>query len=261
MFKHLVLHKPLAILDLETTGIDVQTASIVEIAIVKITPDLEREERCHRVNPGVPIPPAATAVHGITDADVANEPQFAALAADLRMFLDACDLCGFNLKRFDLRVLYAEFKRADLPLCLDGRAILDPMEMFHRREPRDLTAAVKFYCGREHRDAHSALADALAAAEILDAMLDRYADLPRSVADLHRHFKDPNAVDSENKFVQVEGQVQFNFGKKRGQPVDKVAQIDPGYLEWMLAQSFAEDTLTIVRNALHKVRARPTVLR
>src|SRR5262249_25999445 len=192
-----------------------------------------------------PIPAAATAVHGITDADVANEPTFATLAAELHTFLDDCDLCGFNLKRFDLRVLYAEFKRASLALNLVQRAILDPMEVFHLREPRDLSAAVRFYCGREHEGAHSAMADALATAEILDAMLDRYGDLPRTVAELHRQFLDPDAVDADRRFVRREGEIRFNFGKKRGQPVDEVARLDPGYLQWMLSENFADDTKTV----------------
>jgi DNA polymerase-3 subunit epsilon len=254
MLKHLVLHKPLAVLDLETTGLDIQTARIVEIGIVKLTCDLPPEKRHQRVNPGMPIPPEATAIHNISDADVANEPPFAALAGDLHTFLDDCDLCGFNLKRFDLRVLYSEFKHAGLAFDLDGRAIIDPMEVFHLREPRDLAGAVKFYCGRSHDHAHSAMADALATAEVLDAMLHRYDDLPRTVAELHRHFMDPNAVDADRRFVRKDGEIQFNFGKKRGQPVDAVARIDPEYLQWMLGQNFADDTKAIVQGALRKVQ-------
>ncbi len=253
MFKHLVLHKPLAILDLETTGTDPQTDRIVEIGILKVLPDGRAEHRNHRVNPGIPIPPAATAIHGIADADVANEPRFVQLAANLRAFLEGCDLCGFNIKRFDLRVLYVEFNRASLPLSLEGRAILDPMEIFHAREPRDLAAAVRFYCARcEHENAHAAFADVLAAAEVFDAMLGRYADLPRTVAGLHQHLKNPNAVDSAGNFTRVEGQLQFAFGKYRGQPLDAVARTKPDYLQWMLAQDFFDDTKAIVKDALRR---------
>src|SRR6266851_829664 len=152
MFKHLVLHKPLAILDLETTGTDPQNDRIVEIGILKALPDGRHQHYNRRVNPGIPIPSEAKAVHGITDADVADELRFEQLAPDLRAFLDDCDLCGFNLNRFDLRFLDVEFNRASQPLTLEGRAILDPMEIFHAREPRDLSAAVRYYCGREHED-------------------------------------------------------------------------------------------------------------
>jgi DNA polymerase-3 subunit epsilon len=254
MFKHLVLHKPLAILDLETTGTDTQNDRIVEIGILKVLPHGAQECRNHRVNPGVPIPPAATAIHGIADADVAQEPRFAQLAADLHSFLDGCDLCGFNLKRFDLRVLYVEFNRAGQPLSLEGRAILDPMEIYHAREPRDLAAAVRFYCGREHEDAHAASADALATAEVLDAMLVRYADLPRTVAGLNQHLKNPNAVDAAGNFVRVEGEIRFAFGKYRGRRLDAIAREKPDYLQWMLTQDFFDDTKALVNNALHPSR-------
>jgi DNA polymerase III subunit epsilon len=250
MFKHLVLHKPLVILDLETTGINPQTDRIVEISVLKAMPDGRQEQRTRRVNPCMPIPPDATAIHGIADADVANEPRFAQLAASLRRLLDGCDLCGFNLKRFDLPFLNAEFNRASLPLSLEGRAILDPMEIFHTREPRDLPAAVRFYCGREHENAHAAFDDALATAEVLDAMLGHYADLPRTVAGLHQHFKNPNAVDSAGKFIRVEDQIRFTFGPYRGQPLDAVARTDPGFLQWMLTRDFLDDTKAIVKNAL-----------
>jgi DNA polymerase-3 subunit epsilon len=255
MFKHLVLHKPLAFIDLETTGTDTQVARIVEISILKVLPDGRQKHHNHRVNPGIPIPPEATAIHGITDADVSNEPRFAQLAADLRTLLDGCDLCGFNLKRFDLRVLYLEFNRASQPLSLEGRAILDPMEIFHARERRDLAAAVHFYCGREHEGAHAASADVLATAEVLDAMLSRYTDLPRTVAGLDQHLKNPNAVDSAGHFVRFEGEIRFTFGKHRGQPLEAVARMKPDYLQWMLTQDFFDDTKAVVKEALRRSRS------
>src|SRR5690242_8632899 len=147
MLLNITLEKPLAVIDLETTGTDPQNDRIVEISILKILPDGRRRHRTRRLNPGIPIPPAATAVHGITDADVAGEPRFEQVAQGLLDFLDGCDLCGFNLKRFDLRVLYCEFARAGRRLPLEGRALVDPMEIFHRREPRDLNAAVRTYLG------------------------------------------------------------------------------------------------------------------
>jgi len=253
MFKNLTLERPLAVIDLETTGLNPQMDRIVEISVLKIHLAGERQHRTRRVNPGIPIPPEARAVHGIGDADVAGEPTFREIAAGLLAFLDSCDLCGYNLKKFDLRLLCAEFQRAGLTFPLDGRAVLDPLEIYHAMERRDLTSAVRFYLGREHHGAHSAAADVLATAEVLDAMLARYEDLPRTAAGLQLHFKDPNAVDSEGKFTRVEGQIRFNFGKFRGQLLEAVAQNDPGYLTWFLGQDFAEDAKRVVNEVLKQV--------
>jgi DNA polymerase-3 subunit epsilon len=257
---HLALIRPLAVFDLETTGTDVKTDRIVEISILKIPPAGTRRDRQHltrRVNPGRPIPVEASVVHGITDADVANSPPFAAIAGELLTFLDGADLCGFNIKRFDLQMLYNEVNRAGLTLAVEGRAIIDAMEIFHTYEPRDLSAAVRFYCGREHQRSHSAGGDVLATAEILDAMLERYTDLPRDVAGLHLRFRDPAAVDSNGFFVRVAGELRFAKGKHRGQPLDAVASASPDYLDWMLRETLFDDTKELVRQALSRSRARP----
>jgi DNA polymerase-3 subunit epsilon len=258
MLRNLTLERPLAILDLETTGTDPKADRIVEVSILKILPDGRHQQRTSRVNPGVPIPAGATAVHGITDADVADEPRFAELADELLAFLDGCDLGGFNLKRFDLQMLYTECTRAGRTLPLENRAVIDAMEIFHTREPRDLSAAVRFYCGRDHEGAHGAGADVLATAAVLDAMVARYDDLPRTVAGIHQHFKTPNAVDSSGHFTRGGGQIRFAFGKYRGQALDDVAARKPDYLEWMLTQTFFEDTKELVRQALARAcRGRP----
>jgi DNA polymerase-3 subunit epsilon len=255
MFKNLTLDRPLAVIDLETTGLDPQKDRIVELSVLKVSPRGRREQFTRRLNPGIPIPSEATAVHGICDADVAEEPHFEHVADSLLALLNGCDLCGFNLKRFDLRLLYAEFARVGRTLQLEGRALLDPMEIFHRCEPRNLTAAVRFYLGRDHAADHSAAGDVLATAEVLDAMLTRYVDLPRSVPALHQHFTDAGAVDPDGFFVRVEGQIRFAMGKHRGQPLDVIATTRPDYLEWMLAQSFFPDTKKLVRQALAAARA------
>jgi DNA polymerase-3 subunit epsilon len=255
MLTNISLERPLAVIDLETTGTDVKTDRIIEISVLKIWPDGQRTHRTRRLNPGKPIPPEATAVHGIADADVAGEPRFEQVADALMDFLGGCDLCGFNLKRFDLRMLYGEFSRAGRTLVLEGRAIIDPMEIFHRQEPRDLAAAVRTYLGREHKGGHSATADVLATAEVLNAMLTRYPELPRSVAGLHQHFMDADRIDSDGFFRRVQGEVRFLKGKHRGSPLASVASSDPGYLEWMLGQEFFEDTKVVVRDALATARA------
>jgi DNA polymerase-3 subunit epsilon len=255
MFKNLPLEKPLAVLDLETTGTDPQKDRIVEVGVLKIAPDGRQERRTWRINPGMPIPAEATAIHGISDADVAAAPRFEQVVDELLALLAGCDLCGFNLKRFDLRLLHVECGRAGRVLSLENRAIIDAMEIFHRYEPRDLAAAVRFYLGREHKGAHSAAADIEATAEVLDAMLARYADLPHSTAGLHQHFKEANAVDSSGCFIKVEGQLRFAFGKYRGQPLETIAATKPDYLEWMLAQAFFDDAKQLVREALARSRS------
>lgn len=256
MLTHITLERPLAVIDLESTGTDPQKDRIIEISILKIMPEGQPRHRTRRLNPGIPIPPAATAVHGISDTDVADEPQFAKLADGLLAFLDDCDFCGFNLKRFDLRMLYNEFARAGRTLSLESRALIDPMQIFHRYEPRDLAAAVRTYLGREHQSGHSAAADVRATAEVLNAMVHRYSDLPRTIAGLHQHFQDPDRMDSDGFFRRLEGEVRFVKGKHRGQPLRAVALSSPDYLEWMLGQDFFQDTKAIVMDAL--VAARTT---
>jgi DNA polymerase-3 subunit epsilon len=256
MLKNITLEKPLAVIDLETTGTDTQKDRIVEISVLKLFPNGKRVHHTRRLNPGVPIPPEATAIHNITDEDVADELRFEQIADALLRFLDGCDLCGFNLKKFDLRMLCCEFARAGRQLSLEGRAILDPMQIYHRHEPRDLGAAVRFYLNREHGSGHSAAADVLATAELLDAMVAHYSVLPRSVAALHQHFTDVDQLGSDGFFRKVGGEIRFVKGKKhRGEPLDIVAANDPAYLEWMLAQDFFEDTKAIVRRALTSARA------
>lgn len=254
MLNNITLEKPLAVIDLETTGTDPRKDRIVEISVLKILPDKEQIHRTRRLNPGMGIPAAATAIHGITDADVAGERRFEQVADSLLRFLEGCDLCGFNFKKFDLQMLYCEFARAGRKLTLEGRAIIDPMEIFHRYERRDLAAAVQMYLGRKHEGGHSADADVLATAEVLDAMLGRYTDLPRSAAGLHEHFADPSRIDSGGFFRMMEGQICFALGKHRGQPLEVIASAKRDYLEWMLNQDFFDDTKAIVRKALAAAR-------
>jgi len=261
MFANLTLERPLAILDLETTGTDPKADRIVEISVLKILPDGQRVQRTRCLNPGISIPAEATAVHGITDADVACEPRFEQVADALLVFLDGCDLCGFNLKRFDLRVLFCEFSRASRQLTLEGRAIIDPMEIFHRYEPRDLAAAVRTYLGHEHEDRHSAAADVLATVDVLDAMVTRYPDLPHSVAELHQRFVDANRIDSDGFFRRVEGEIRFVKGKHRGEPLQAVADTRRDYLDWMLTQTFFEDTKNVVREALARTKVWGRIVR
>ena len=184
MLKNIRLERPLVVLDLETTGKKVQTDRIVEISLLKLLPDGTNQIKTRRLNPGIPIPAEATAIHGITDADVANENSFRQIARSLAAYLEGCDLCGYNIWIFDLRMLVNEFKRAEVPFSVEGRHIIDPCRIFHKREPRDLRTALRFFCGMEHEGAHGAAADVLAALLVLDSQVERYEDLPLTVVEL-----------------------------------------------------------------------------
>jgi len=254
MFRHLKLSRPLAVIDLETTGVQPKTDRIVEISVLKLW-NGDRKHHTRRLNPEMPIPPEATVIHGIADADVANEKTFAQIAVDLERYLEDCDLCGFNLRRYDMRLLYAEFERVGIAWNLEGRAVLDPLEIYHEFEKRDLTAAVKFYLEREHEGAHGAEADVLATEELIDAMLQKYDDLPRTVGELSQRYSNPNKLDIEGKFIQIEGVVQFTFGKCRGQPLSAVASNDENYLRWLLKADFPDDAKAIIQKALDEVSA------
>lgn len=250
MFQNIALTKPFAIIDLETTGIDPSRDRIVEISVLKIFPDGRQLQRTRRINPGMPIPAAATAIHGIRDEDVASEATFEELAKALLIFLDGCDLCGYNLKKFDLRMLCCAFNRAGHKFDLEGRAVIDPMEIFYHYEPRNLAAAVKLFLGRDHEGGHSAAADVLATAQVLDAMVARYDDLPHDVDSLHQQFTDPDQVDSDGFFKRVEGEIRFAKGKHKDKPLVVVATSNPDYLIWMLGENFFEDTKSVIRAAL-----------
>jgi DNA polymerase III subunit epsilon len=251
MITNLSLDRPLAILDLETTGTDPANDRIVEISILKVTVEGEPDHRTLRVNPGMPIPAAATEVHGIRDEDVVGQPDFRAIAPTIIMFLDGCDLCGYNLVRFDLRMILAECQRVGLDFPMAGRRLIDPCRIFHMREPRDLSAALRVYCGREHVGAHGAAADVLATLAVLEAQLDRYDDLPRNVGDLHDHLRDPKAVDLGGMFARrADGAIEFAKGKCKGQLLGEIARTNPDYLQWMLRSDFFDDTKALAREAL-----------
>ena len=250
MIKNLILDRPLAIFDVETTGTDTQIDRIIEISVLKLAPGSEPDQRTRRINPGMPIPPAATQIHGIRDEDVAGMPPFRKLAPTILTFIEGCDLCGYNL-RFDLRMILAEYQRASIPFPINGRRLIDPCRIFFTREPRDLTAALRFYCGKEHDGAHGAEADVLATLAVLDAQIARYQDLPRTVGELHDHLRDPNAVDFGEMFTRrADGAIEFAKGKYKGQLLSDIARSKPDYLEWMLRGDFFDDTKAIAADAL-----------
>lgn len=248
-FQRLQLQRPLAIFDLETTGVNPAEDRIVELAMLKVCPSGDWETHEWRLNPGIPIPAAATAVHGISDEDVADRPPFAQIVDQLDEIFKNCDVVGFNIKRFDLPCLAAEFRRTGREFNLTNRAVIDAHQIFHAMEPRTLSAAVRRYLGYSHDTAHSALGDVLATAAVLDAQISTHKDLPVEVLELDRKFR---SVDVAGCFQKIEGRIVFNFGKFRGERLRKVAREDPGYLNWILQQSFLDDTKAVVRRALQK---------
>jgi DNA polymerase-3 subunit epsilon len=246
------LDRPLAVLDLEATGIAPHRDRIVEIGVLKIYPDGSKIMRRRRINPGMPIPPEATQVHGIHDEDVANEPEFKNVAATLFELLNDADLAGFGIVQFDLPMLRTEFERAGMDFPIEGRRILDAKAIYHSMEPRDLSAAHRFYCGEPFKAAHSAEADTLATYRVLVAQLRRYEQLPRSIQELHRisNPRQADFVDSEGKLVWRNGEVHFNFGKHRGVPLREVCVADTQYVRWLVAKDFRADLKKVLAEAL-----------
>lgn len=249
--KHLHLSRPLAFFDLETTGINPLTDRIVEIAIIKILPDGGRESLEMRINPEQPIAPAASRIHGITDEDVKDKPLFRDVAAELAAFIEGCDLAGYNVIRFDIPMLIEEFKRAGVPLKLDDVLFIDAQVIYHKKEPRTLEAALRYYCGRPHEGAHQAIADVEATIDILEAQLGQYSDVPRDISELHRFCdqKNPAFVDRFGKLVWKDGEACLNFGPHKGKPLRKVAESDSGFLDWILRKDFSAEVKEIVSNA------------
>jgi DNA polymerase-3 subunit epsilon len=247
------LDRPLAFMDLETTGLSTVSDRIIELAIIRVSPPGDVLERVRRFNPGMPIPAEATAVHGITDEDVAAKPPFSARAKALAELLEPCDLAGFNVRRFDLPMLLAEFKRAGVPFSVQGRRLLDAQFIFHREEPRDLSAAARFYLGREHEEAHTALGDIRTTAAVLSAQLQKYPHIPQDLDGLHAYCDEvsPFQTEMDRWFGRRDGELIFRRGKHKGDPLAKVAATAPDYLKWMLgADDMDEEVLRVVREAL-----------
>ncbi len=233
------LRRPIAFLDLETTGINVSSDRIVEISVLKIDPDGSEEWLISRINPEMPIPPKSTVIHGITDEDVADAPKFREIAKNLAAFLEGTDLAGFNAIKFDIPVLAEEFLRVNIDFNFLKRKYVDVQVIFHRKEQRTLIAAYKFYCDRELENAHSSKADTQATYEVLMSQLDRYSDLENDVEKLADFSAYNNLVDFAGRIIYDENGVEvFNFGKHKGKPVETVFRDDPSYFSWIMNGDF-----------------------
>lgn len=246
----LELERPIVFFDLETTGLNPYEDKIVEICVIKLMPDGSREVKTRRINPGVPIPQECTDVHGISNEDVEDCPNFAALANGIFDFFKGSDVGGYNIINFDLPMLTEEFKRCELTLNLAEFKIVDIQKIFFKREPRTLAAAMKFYCNEEIENAHSAEADVEATIKVMEGQFQKYEDLPRNPDEISLECRDERWADALGKLCWSGKDVALNFGNKKGSILKDMAKYERGYLEWMIKKDFPEDTKEILRNAL-----------
>jgi len=238
----LQLTRPLAVIDLETTGVNLGSDRIVEIAIVKILTDGKRQVKRKLINPEMPISPVSRELHGITDEMVQHAPTFKQVANEIRQFLDNCDLAGYNSNRFDIPLLAEEFLRVGLEFDFNNRRLIDVQKIFHMMEQRTLSAAYKFYCNKVLDGAHSAETDASATWEILEAQLERYPQLGNSIESIIACIGEDCIVDFARRMIMENGVEVFNFGKHKGRPVAEVLKAEPQYYDWMMKGDFPMHT-------------------
>ncbi len=250
------LTRPLAFFDLETTGTNVVKDRIVEISVLKVMPDGQTSSFTHLVNPGVPIPPEVTEIHGISNEDIADAADFATLAPSLNQFLENCDLAGYNSNKFDIPMLIEEFLRCGIQFDIKKRRLVDVQNIFHKMEPRNLKAAYRFYCGKELVDAHQAEADTIATYEILKAQIQRYEGkdyedkdgniskpIQNDVQALFEFSYNKNNADLSGHIGYNKGGKEvFNFGKYKGKLVEDVFKKEPQYFDWMMKADFPLST-------------------
>ena len=243
----LKLNRPICFFDLETTGTDVVNDRIVEIAILKVYPNGNKESKTWLVNPQMPIPPSATAVHGITDEKVANEPSFKELSKQVHSMVKDSDLAGFNSDRFDIPLLAEEMLRAEIDFDMRNRVSVDVQTIFHKMEKRTLAAAYKWHWNKELFDAHSAEADTMATYEVLKSQLERYDELENDVKFLADFTTRKQSVDFAGFIVMNENDEEvFSFGKHKGKRVEDILEEEPGYFGWLLNADFPRYTKKVL---------------
>ena len=238
----LQLTRPICFIDLETTGINVSIDRIVEIAVIKISPDASKQVKRRLVNPEMPIPKGASDVHGITDEMIKDAPTFKQIANEVKQFIEGADMAGYNSNRFDIPMLNEEFLRAGISIDIESRKLLDVQKVFHMMEQRTLSAAYKFYCDKNLEDAHTAEADAMATYEVLEAQVKKYPQLGNTVDAIVKFTGEDQIIDFARRFVFENGVEVFNFGKHKGKPVVQVLKEEPQYYDWMMKGDFALHT-------------------
>jgi DNA polymerase-3 subunit epsilon len=235
----LKLNRPICFIDLETTGINLSSDRIIEIAIVKVLPDNTRQVKRKLINPLIPIPAASSAIHGITDDMVKDAPSFKQVGNEIKQYIENCDLGGYNSNRFDIPILMEEFLRAGMEVDLTDRRMIDVQHIFYSMEPRTLSAAYKFYCQKELVNAHSAEADIQATIDVLYAQLARYQNLGDTVDSILGTIGEEKIIDYARRFSYDDRGVEvFNFGKYKGRSVIDVLKSEPQYYDWMMKGDF-----------------------
>ena len=255
----LKLTRPLVVFDIESTGVAPRKDRIIELAAVKLEPDGTEISKCWLLNPTVKIPPETTAIHGITDEIVKDCPTFADKADEIFAFFEGCDLSGFNADRFDIPCLEEEFSRVGKNFAPSSRKHVDVQRIYHKMEPRDLSAAVRFYLGRDHAGAHGAEADAKATLEVLKAQMEKYPSLPQTVDEMDEYLvpHDPLNADRYGMLRWKNGQLTINFGKKKGCSLKKLMIDEPNYLRWIIRGEFETEVKAIVRDLMENGRLPP----
>ena len=256
---NLKLVRPLVVFDIESTGVSPRKDRIIELAAIKLMPDGEEISKCWLMNPGVPIPPETTAIHGISDEIVKDCPTFADKAEEIFEFFRGCDLSGFNADRFDIPCLEEEFARIGMAFAPSARKHVDVQRIYHKKEPRDLSAAVRFYLGRNHDGAHGAEADTRATLEVLKAQMAKYSDLPSTVDEMDEFLvpHDPMNADRAGTLRWKDGELTINFGKKKGESLKKLLLNEPNYLKWILKGDFDTEVRMIIKDLLDNGRLPP----
>ncbi len=234
----LQLTRPLAVIDLETTGTNLSSDRIIEIAIIRIMPDGAQQVKHKLINPEIPISQSSSDIHGITDVKVKDSPTFKQVANELKQFLDNCDLAGYNSNRFDIPLLVEEFLRIGMEFDMKGRKLIDVQRVFHMMEQRTLSAAYRFYCNKNLDGAHGAHVDASATWEILEAQLVKYPQLGTDIESILKFTGEDEIVDFARRFAMENGIEIFNFGKHKGRAVAEVLKIEPQYYDWMMKGDF-----------------------
>jgi DNA polymerase-3 subunit epsilon len=248
----LSLERPICFIDLETTGINVSTDRIVEIAVVKIGLDGTKQVKRRLVNPEMSIPKASSDVHGITDEMVKDAPTFKELANEIKQFIEGSDIGGYNSNRFDVPMLNEEFLRAGITVDIENRKLLDVQKVFHMMEQRTLSAAYQFYCHKTLQDAHTAEADATATWEILEAQIERYPQIGNTVESIVKFTGEDEIIDFARRLVYENDVIVFNFGKHKGKSVIQVLKDEPQYYDWMMKGDFALHTKQKLTEILNK---------
>ena len=249
------LQRPLIVFDLETTGLNVFKDRIVEISYIKLFPDGSNLIEKKRGNPGIPISEESIKVHHITDEDVADSPFFKEIADELLEIFEDSDLSGYNCMKFDIPMLMEEFCRVGKSFSIADRKIVDVQNIFHKKEPRTLSAAYQFYCGKKHPGEHDSLEDTKVTLEVLEAQLDKYNDLENNVGSLAELSSFGKNLDLAGRIIKNDkGEPTINFGKNKGKTVKEVFQKEPSFYHWIMQGEFAKDTKDLITVLHHNFK-------